>query len=106
LSQLRLHQEIAGYQFEGPYINLQRISKEPGIYAIISYDGKQYYLLDIGYSNNIRKACQKNSAKTCWETHNQGKIHFGFFKNDDFNEEAYKIIVEEVRKKYPKIPCS
>jgi hypothetical protein len=105
LSQLRLHQEIAGYRFEGPYLGISRIPQSPGLYAIISYDGKQYYLLDIGYAKNIRKACRINPSKKCWEKNKQGNIHFGFFRDIDLDEERYELIVEEIRKRYTKIPC-
>jgi hypothetical protein len=105
MSQLRLHQDIAGYQFEGPYLGLNRIPQNPGLYAIISYDGKQYYLIDVGYTKNIRKTCQINPRKECWDQNKRGNIHFGFFQNKDLDEEAYLIIVEEIRKKYKTIPC-
>ena len=60
MSQLRLHQDIAGYRFEGPYLGLRRVPQGPGLYAVVSYDGKQYYLLDIGYA---KRDVGKNSSK-------------------------------------------
>lgn len=105
MSQLRLHQDIGGYQFEGPYLGLQRIPKSQGIYAIVSHDGKQYYLLDVDYTKNIRNACQVNSKKECWEHFKQGSIHFAFLQEDELDEQAYKTIVLEIRKKIKNIPC-
>jgi hypothetical protein len=105
MSQLRLHQDIAGYQFEGPYIDLRRIPQGTGLYAVISYNGKEYYLLDVGYAKNIRRSCQVNPRKECWEQFKQGNIHFCFLQNNDLDEEAYRLIVEEIRKRYKKIPC-
>ena len=104
LSQIRLFQEIGGYQFEGPYPRLGRIPQTSGLYAVITYNGKQYYLLDVGYDKNIRRACRINDSKECWEKNNQGKIHYAFFINDDFNED-YQKIAEEIRSKYKQIPC-
>jgi len=105
MSQLRLHQDIAGYQFEGPYLSLRRIPKKPGLYAIISYDGKQYYLLDVGYAKNIRRACQVNPRKECWEERKQGNIHYAFLVDEDLDEESYPLVVAEIRKRFKKIPC-
>ena len=105
MSQLRLHQDIAGYRFEGPYLGLRRVPQGPGLYAVVSYDGKQYYLLDIGYAKNIKRSCRVNPKKGCWEKFKQGNIHYAFLQNDDLDEEAYRLIVEEIRKKYQKIPC-
>lgn len=105
MSQLRLHQDIAGYQFEGPYLGLRRIPQSPGLYAVISYDGKRYYLLDVGYAKNIRRSCQVNPRKGCWEQNRRGNIHFGFLQNEELDEESYRLIVDEIRKRYKKIPC-
>ncbi len=105
MSQLRLHQEIGGYRFEGPYLDLGRVPKGPGLYATISYDGKQYYLLDIGYAKNIKRACQVNPRKECWEKARVGNIHFAFLQNDELDVNAYRSIVEEIRNRYKKIPC-
>ena len=105
MSQLRLHQEIGGYRFEGPYINIRRIPAGPGLYAIISYDGKQYYLLDIGYAKSLNKACRSNQRKECWEKAKVGNIHFAFLQNDELDADAYRGIVTEIRTKYKKIPC-
>jgi len=105
MSQLRLHQDIAGYQFEGPYLSLRRVPKNPGLYAIISHDGKQYYLLDVGYAKNIRRACQVNPRKECWEEHKQGSIHYAFLVDDNLDEESYPLVVTAIRKRFKKIPC-
>lgn len=105
LSQLRLHQDIGGYQFEGPYMSLRRIPEGMGLYGIVSHDGKQYYLLDVAYSDNIKKACQNNERKECWEKYKQGNLLYAFFQNDELNEDTYKLIIDEIRKKYKMIPC-
>lgn len=105
MSQLRLHQDIGGYQFEGPYLGLHRIPKNQGLYAIVSHDGKQYYLLDVDYSKTLRNTCQYSSRKECWEHFKKGNIHFAFFQNEDIDEEAYKAILKDIRQKIKKIPC-
>jgi len=105
MSQLRLHQDIAGYRFEGPYLGFRRIPQGPGLYAVISHDGKQYYLLDVGYAKNIKRACRLNPNKNCWDEYNQGNLHYAFLQNDELDEDAYRLIVGEIRTRYKKIPC-
>jgi hypothetical protein len=105
MSQLRLHQDIAGYQFEGPYMSLRRIPEVVGLYAIVSYDGKKYYLLDVDFTENIKKACRNNDQKECWEKNKQGNILYAFFQNKELKEDTYRLIIDEIRKKYRKIPC-
>jgi ribosomal protein L24E len=105
MSQVRLHQNIAGYRFEGPYLGNRRIPQGSGLFAIVSYDGKQYYLLDVGYAKNINRSCRMNPRKTCWEKNRHGNIHFAFLQDDSLDEQAYRLIIEEIRKRYKKIPC-
>jgi hypothetical protein len=105
MSQLRLHQDIAGYQFQGPYMSLRRVPEGIGLYAIVSHDGKQYYLLDVAYAENIKRACQHNEQKGCWEKNKQGNILFAFFQNNALNKNSYQLIIDEIRKRYKRIPC-
>jgi hypothetical protein len=105
VSQLRLHQDIAGYKFEGPYMSLRRIPEGIGLYAIVSFDGKQYYLIDVAYADNIKIACQHSEQKECWEKNRQGNILYAFFQDNELNEETYQLIIDEIRKRYKKIPC-
>ena len=105
MSQLRLYQDIAGYRFEGPYLGFRRIPQGPGLYAIISYDGKQYFLLDVDYAKNIKRACRINPRKSCWEENNQGNIHYAFLQDNELDENAYHLILGEIRARYKKIPC-
>ena len=105
MSQLRLHQEIGSYRFEGPYLDLIRVPQKPGLYAIVSYDGKQYFLLDVGYAKNVKRSCQVNPKKECWTEFNQGNIHYAFLVDDSLDAEEYRLIDVEIRKKYKKVPC-
>ncbi len=105
VSQLRVHQSIAGYMFEGPYRGLERFPSESGLYAVISSDGKEYYLLDVGYTVNVKKACQVNPRRTCWEQYRRGELQYSFFRDTQFSEEMYRLALKEIRKRYRGIPC-
>jgi hypothetical protein len=105
VSQLRVHQSIAGYMFEGPYRGLERFPSESGLYAVISSDGKEYYLLDVGYSVNVKKSCQVNPRRTCWEQYRRGELQYSFLRDSQFSEEMYGLALKEIRKRYRGIPC-
>ena len=105
VSQLRVHQSIAGYMFEGPYRALERFPGEEGLYAVISSDGKEYYLLDVGYSMNVKRACQRNPRKSCWEQNRRGELQYSFLRDSQFNENMFRVALDEIRKRYRRIPC-
>jgi hypothetical protein len=91
--------------FEGPYSGLDRFPGEKGLYAVISSDGKEYYLLDVGYSKNVRRAYQRNPRKPCWEQYKRGELQFSFLIDPQFTEEMYRLALGEIRKRYRRIPC-
>jgi len=104
-SKLRMHQSIAGYMFEGPYPDLERIGSVSGLWAIISTDTREYYLLDVGYSVDVRKAFLENPREECWEKFDQGQILYAFFHEENTEETKYNMILRDIRKNYENIPC-
>jgi hypothetical protein len=104
-SKLRMHQSIAGYMFEGPYPDMERIGSVPGLWAIISTDTREYYLLDVGYSMDVRKALIENPREKCWEKFDQGQLFYAFFHEEKTEETKYNMILRDIRKNYENIPC-
>ncbi|MBD3206036.1 hypothetical protein GF319_06800 [Candidatus Bathyarchaeota archaeon] len=104
-SKLRMHQSIAGYMFEGPYPNFERIQEVPGLWAVITTDTREYYLLDIGYSQDIKSSLVNNPRGKCWEEFDQGQMLYAFFHEKDTDEEKYNLILRDIRKNYENIPC-
>ena len=105
MSQLKMHQPIADYTFNGPYVNLKRIPEVEGIYAVTCSDLKRHYLLDLGYSRNVRKSFSTNARRGCWEKHKLGRIMYAYLHIAEIGKAGYISIAREIRKKYPKIPC-
>lgn len=104
-SKLRMHQSIAGYMFEGPYSNLERIKSVIGLWAVITTNTKLYYLIDIGYSLDVKKSLIENKREKCWEKFDRGQILYAFLHDKKITELEYKTILNEIRKKYENIPC-
>jgi hypothetical protein len=91
--------------FEGPYPDLKRIKEDQGLWAVITSDAKEYYLLDIGYSTHIKRALVNNPREKCWKEFNQGQILYAFFHEEDTDELKYNLILRDIRKNYVNIPC-
>lgn len=105
MSNFKQYQSIGGFDFEGPYSELKNISEREGLFAIVCVTTRQYYLLDIGYSSNINKACQSPVKMECWKKHKIGNISYAFYVDDDFNGETYMIALDALKKQYKKCPC-
>ena len=103
--QLRLHQSIGGYTFEGPNMTAEYLPEKPGLYAAVCSDQRNYYLLDVGYSPNIKRAVKRGSRRECWEKNKRGVLMYAFMVDEQLNEEQYKAVSAEIRRKYPRLPC-
>ena len=105
MSEIKQHQTIGGFDFEGAYRNISMIPEDAGLYAIVCMDTKQYYLLDIGYSENIKDTCESSPKKACWEEHKIGSISYAFYVDVEFTEETYMIALRDLQKMYKMSPC-
>lgn len=105
MHQLKTHQTIGGFDFEGPYDLPKQLPEKEGLFAIVCTDTRQYYLLDVGHSINLREAFTDNPKKECWETHKIGALQCAFYIDDNFNTRTYLIALKDLRKKYKKSPC-
>jgi hypothetical protein len=100
-----MRQSIGGYIFEGPYPNLERIESIDGLWAIITTDSREYYLVDVDYSSNVKNALGENPRESCWEEFTRGQLLYAYFHEKQLSEIEYKSILKDIRKKYLKIPC-
>jgi hypothetical protein len=96
---------IAEYAFKGPYPTLKKVENERGVFAILSQLVDKYYLLDVGCSEDVKKAIQGHNRRKCWERYRKGKIRYAVFYTNDFPEKANMEIENEIRQKYKTIPC-
>lgn len=103
--QLRMHQTIGGYTFEGPYMTIDPLPDAPGLYAVVCSDQKGYYLLDVGYSSKVRTAVRRSSRRQCWEDNRRGVMMYAFMVDPQLDETQYRAVEKEIRKRYPKLPC-
>lgn len=105
MSQVKQHQTIGGFDFEGPYRDLSMVPEDEGLFAIVCMDARQYYLLDIGYSENIRETCENSPKKECWEEHKIGTLNYAFYIDVEFTDETYRVALADLKKMYKMSPC-
>lgn len=49
---------VGDYDFFGPYVTSEEILEQPGLLALLIEDGKEYELLEMMASNNLRKTAE------------------------------------------------
>jgi len=103
--QLRMRQTIGGYTFEGPYMTPDLVPQSPAVYAIVCSDQRNYYLLDVGYSADARRAVKRSPRRRCWEANTRGALMYSFLVDGQLDEEGYRALEKEIRGKYPRLPC-
>jgi hydrogenase maturation factor len=103
--QLKTHQNIGGLDFQGPYRDIKMIPVDEGLFAVVCTDKGQYYLIDVGYAKNLRRAIQISQKKECWAEHKIGDINYAFFVNGSRTEEEHRLTLRDLKKIFRKSPC-
>jgi hypothetical protein len=96
---------IGDYSFKGPYPTLSKIENRPGLYAIISEYYDKHYLLDVGQSNDVKKAIKDHERRECWEKYRKGRIRFAVHYTPNIGSKKRTSIENSIRKIYEIIPC-
>lgn len=104
-SQLRMKQQIGDFTFEGPYPGLGRVPEREGLYAVVCSDQRQHYLLDVGYSKNVKRTLRYSPRRKCWEKNTRGPLSYAFLTDDQLAEQEYMVIEANIRSRFRKIPC-
>lgn len=96
---------IAEYPFEGPYPTLRKIENDRGVFAVISEFVGKHYLLDVGCSEDVKKAIQEHDRRKCWERYRKGKLRYAVLYSKYFPKQTNEEIERKIRLKYKTIPC-
>ena len=84
---------------------MRKVEDLPGAFAIISEFTGKNYLLDVDYSDEIKKAIKTHERKNCWQNHRKGILRYAVLYETDFPSETKEEIVKKVRERYKTIPC-
>lgn len=96
---------IGDYNFEGPHPTLSKIENKQGLYAIISEYYDKHYLLDVGQSDDVKKAIRDHKRRRCWEKYRKGQIRYAYYYTPDAEPDKRTSMVRRIRKIYENIPC-
>lgn len=57
---------IGALEFDGPEIDIDMLSDEPGLYALICEHGGEYEMLELGEAESLREFIQSHSQRVEW----------------------------------------
>jgi hypothetical protein len=96
---------VSDYPFKGPHRTVGNLVDRPGAFAVFSEFNGKYYLLDVDFSDEVKKAIENHERIKCWEKYRKGLIRYAVLYESDFPSKPKEEIVKEVRKRYVTMPC-
>jgi len=92
--------KLGKYSFTGPFDSIDKLKDKPGVYAIICIVDREFFLLDVGESTNIRSRIENNEKKGLWIKKCNGELTI-FVLYTPFVEQKGRILIEnELREMY------
>lgn len=85
------------YEFEGYYIDPNRLQESPGVYVIWCKEDDRWIILDAGESDNVREQILNHDRADYWRKNCKGTIHYSATYIDDPRERAdleWRILTE------------
>lgn len=95
--------KISGYTFEGPYDYKREFnSKIPAVYAIIDTINFNYYLLDVGQTEDLNNRFPNHPREISWHNARSGVLSLWVLRIQ--NEQDRLAIESQIRNQYNP-PC-
>lgn len=89
---------IGAYEFDGPYNSPEQIAQAPGVYAVLCFYDKQYELLDLGYSSNLRHALVNHKDHDDWMEHCTGSLLAAVHYDSNMNEDDAQRMIDAIER--------
>lgn len=92
--------QIGEYNFEGPHSNTASLLDASGIYAILTHNGSQYVVLDIGESATVKSRIESHDRKACWEQNAKSGLYVAVHHTPNKQQAGRKEIEQALRAQY------
>jgi hypothetical protein len=97
--------KIDSYHFEGSYQAPGDLRNKPGIFLVTEYLKGKHTILDIGESDEVRKAVEFNNRRECWLKHSvKYELRVNVLYTPDLTAAQRKALERQFRTKL-KPPC-
>jgi hypothetical protein len=93
-----------GYTFEGPYSAISNLEDRSGVYAILTKNGVQYSVLDIGESAQVKSRIDGHPRAECWRSHAISGIYCAVYYTPNLQQSGRMQIEQKLRAHFDP-PC-
>lgn len=75
---------VAGYTFSGPFLHVNHLLRQSGVYVISALSGALHEVLDIGESHDVHTRVRNHDRANQWSYHAAGRtLHVSVFYCDE-----------------------
>lgn len=96
--------KIGKHSFDGPYSSTDSLEDRSGVYAILCKREKEYHLLDVGESAEVKERVDTHDRKGCWEENCDATLTYAVHYTPNLQQPGRKEIEQEIRDQYD-TPC-
>ena len=93
--------KIGGYDFEGPFTDTFKLRYEQGVYSILDQRaGGQYFVVDIGESEDVRTRIENHDRGDCWKRNQRGTLTVAVLYTPGMSGDRRRAIESALRAQY------
>lgn len=96
--------QIGRYNFEGPYGTTDQLQDRSGVYVVLSLNGNQYGVIDIGESATVKTRISNHDRQPCWRGSATGPLSVAVLYTPNEQQSGRMTIEQELRAQFNP-PC-
>jgi hypothetical protein len=89
--------KLGNYYFE-PHETAAALQDKSGIYAILCLIGKEYRVIDIGESSQVKTRIEGHARESCWKRHCNGTLIISVHYTPNIQQAGRREIEQELRR--------
>lgn len=96
---------FCGYDFQGPFTNMDRLADAPGVYVVCDWrSDATWHVLDVGESEHVKTRVESHERSSCWQRHQQRTLGFAVLYTSGWSASQRRALESRIRADYTP-PC-
>lgn len=92
--------QIAGYNFEGPFLSTDPLREEAGLYVILTQTTNGWTVVDNGEASGIKSRIDTHDRAQCWKRHAVGKLGVAVLYTPGWTLSQRMALEQQIRQMY------
>ncbi|RLC51138.1 MAG: hypothetical protein DRI23_05640 [Candidatus Cloacimonadota bacterium] len=92
--------KIGIYNFDGQYTNTNSLKDKSGVYVILCEKNKEYSVIDIGESANVKTRIESHDRADCWSKECNGNLAAAVLYTPNSGQAGRREIEQKLREEY------